>query len=513
MLLVGKRREIKRLIAAAESGDTHAMVDLAALLKEVGDSKGAETWLRRGADAGNAACMNRLGNLLDYENRLDEAEHWFRRATEAGDARSGYPLAYLLDKRGDVGGAEVYYRRAADTGDAASMGALGAFLYEKGDPEGAEVWLRRGADSGDGEAMRNLGVLLSRRGDLEAAEALYRRSVSAGSAKAMENLAYLLKQQGDRRGAESWYRRAADEGRASAMSNVGTLRWEDGDAREAEIWYRRALEHGDPTGCIGLGNVFETAGDLNGAEEWYQKAHEMGERVAPTCLERVRSKIWAEEHLDDVTFDTFGWEPSEREAGVRGWHAEGASVTEHFFLVPAHFDTLDAESIREELMGLLDAVESPTFSIQDLELPGQMAWAVPKDLPDQILLLDVECFEVPPAQCVVATQRSRRNGEVHYGLMVFILFAECFWTVTLEVEEGDDVGEREGAVAACILNGSTALNSPFDTFDPYDRKWDGIVPVEKDPLTRLRLLGARLRGSITLSPRTRELQPFQPTEE
>ena len=63
-------------------------------------------------------------------------------------------------------------------------------------------------------------------------------------------------------------------------------------------------------------------------------------------------------------------------------------------------------------------------------------------------------------------------------------------------------------MAQRILNRQAAADTPIDLFDPYDRQWDGIVPIEDDPLTRMRLLVARLRDSIRLHGGLAALEPF-----
>jgi len=58
----------------------------------------------------------------------------------------------------------------------------------------------------------------------------------------------------------------------------------------------------------------------------------------------------------------------------------------------------------------------------------------------------------------------------------------------LEIEEDADLGEREGAVARRILDENLGEEFPTIDFNPYERRWDGMLPIEDDPLTRLRLL-------------------------
>jgi hypothetical protein len=111
---------------------------------------------------------------------------------------------------------------------------------------------------------------------------------------------------------------------------------------------------------------------------------------------------------------------------------------------------------------------------------------------------------------VLIETRHRAQGHVHYSTTVSVLFAECFWSLGLEVHDDDPlVGEREGAVACHILDGATTLETPVIDLSPYDRKWDGIVPLEHDPLARMRELVARLRDSITLNREVLGFKPFR----
>ena len=155
-------------------------------------------------------------------------------------------------------------------------------------------------------------------------------------------------------------------------------------------------------------------------------------------------------------------------------------------------------------------MEPPTRHIDDLELPEWFGKRRPTIWPEHVSLLDVDCFEIRPARCVLATTRHRLHGTMHYSTGIFVLFDDCYWLLQLEIEEREDVDEREGAVAQRILKGNAAANAAIDIFDPYDRQWDGIVPVEDDPLTRMRLLVTRLRDSIRLNGGLAALEPFAP---
>ncbi len=79
----------------------------------------------------------------------------------------------------------------------------------------------------------------------------------------------------------------------------------------------------------------------------------------------------------------------------------------------------------------------------------------------------------------------------------------------LELEEDELVGEREGAVARHILE-LNAAEALIKEFNPYERRWDGLVALEDDPLTRMRVLVVELRASIMLGNELAELERFTP---
>lgn len=56
------------------------------------------------------------------------------------------------------------------------------------------------------------------------------------------------------------------------------------------------------------------------------------------------------------------------------------------------------------------------------------------------------------------------------------------------------------------------LTSTLPEFNPYEQKWDGIIPIENDPLTRLRVLVRQLKESMTLGGNLVELDPFLPLD-
>ena len=454
----------------AESGDVDAMARLASALEDGGDKAGAEIWYRRAAEAGDPQSMTYLGFQFHEEGDLAQAETWYRRAAKAGQPAAKYNLGCLFRDRGKLKKAEVWFLQAAEVGHPAAMNSLGRLLRERGDLEGAETWYRRAAETDDASAMAGLGYVMKQKGDLEEAEVWLRRAAEAGRTDAMNNLGDLLRDRGDFEGAEALHRQAAEAGNVFAMSNLGRRLRDKGDLVEAEIWYERAQE----------------AGSTFASDE----------------LVVLRRKLnYSDTKLDSIKFDTFGWPLSLNDDGVRKWIGDDAFLAEVFVDAPPDFESWDLDETRQQVTDSMELLESPTFRLEDFGPPEGVPEVIRKQmerLPTQVNLLEIELVEIARARCIVITTRHRANGDVHYSCSMMLLFAECYWILQLEVEEHGLVGAREGAVARAVREASTTSQPSMTEFDPYERRWDGIVPIEEDPLTRLRFLVDRLRNSIQL---------------
>jgi TPR repeat protein len=430
------------------------------------------------ADGGDNDAMYRMGNLLLGQGDLEGAEAWYRQAAESGNTRAMHNLAIVLAEKGDLTGAEAWYRRAARVGHASSMSNLGSILKEGGDLDGAEKWYRRAAGGGNAYAMSNLGLLLAERGDLTGAQEWYLQAADMGNTGAMHNLGYMLAQKGDLDGAEAWYREAVKGGNRSTMINLGMLRQDRGDVMAAEAWFRRAVDAGVEKG--------------------------EGKLLA------LEAKLRSDDDLDDMAFDTFGWEMNRNRDKFRQWRTDDASLAVTYFDRPPDFTSWDPAQIRDGLAEMLGQLGAPGARLDELTLPDWIWSHVPTEIPEQISMLEIACFEVRSARCVLAVSRHRLHGTVRYSAGLFVLFGSCFWLLKLSIEEHEIVGEREGAVARQFLERSLASEFPLGEFDPYDRRWDGIVPIEDDPLTRMRILVDQLRESITFGDRVAGLEPFAP---
>jgi TPR repeat protein len=526
--------ELDRLRQEAESGDSHAIREFAERLAGEGDVEGAKEWYLRSANNGDPQSMNILGIYLAQQGDLDGAEDWYRRAMDLGLSASMVNLGQLLAKRGDLADAEILYRRGADAGNKLAMGRLADLLRENGDLDGAESWYRRSAEAGLPQSMNNLGLLLKIRGDLEGATTWFRRALDAGASSAADQLGWLLNQGGDPAGAievfrvgadagrpismsglgvllsvagdaeeaETWLRRGADTGDTYAMGNLGAFLIQKGEREEAETCFRRAAENGNLKAMVDLGHVLLDNGDLKGARAWYEQAARHGDAKAIEALALVKKKFEITDRwLEVIGFETFGWPMTQNDDGFRRWTGDSnASLKEQFHSFPLPLpSSLDPGDIRQSFMELQGLAESPSFTIDDLDIPEQMRKHVPAELPEQISLLEISVFEIDAARCVFTIIRHRAHEHVHYSASFTLPFAERWWLLGLEVhEDQSQTGEREAAVARHLLNSHATADVPLETFDPYDRQWDGIDDPALDPLTRLRVLAIRLRDSIQI---------------
>lgn len=125
-------------MAAAESGDPHAMYVYGDLLRHEGDAE-ARAWLERAALAGNP------------------------------DAMQG--LAFVLRDAGETASAVMWLRRAAGHGSHEAMFNLGVIYFHSGAPDIARQWWEHAAAAGNLAAIHNLGTLLGQaRAESAAAE-------------------------------------------------------------------------------------------------------------------------------------------------------------------------------------------------------------------------------------------------------------------------------------------------------------------------------------------------------
>jgi hypothetical protein len=380
---------------------------------------------------------------------------------------------------------------------------------EAGDEAGAEVWFTKAAEMGNASAMNSLGFLWKQRGGLKKAEAWYQRAAELGDLRAIENLAYELKTSGRSSEAEKWGRRGAEMGSAFAMNLLGNLMTDRGDVDSAEEWYEKASGGGNRDAMVNFGRACQNHGDFVTAELWFRQALEAGDSDAAESLASLKKVVESSLDLDAISFTTFGWKLALCQENVRAWREDSATLTERYFDIAPDFTSFDEASIRESLLELQEYVASTSFDVADLEVPEQFG-KFDLTMIGQTSLLEVESFKVGHAKCIGVLTRHRSEEEIHFAFATFVIFQDRFWMLGIELVDEALAGKREGEVARLLLDQIEPVEVSEQKFDPYERKWDGLIPIEDDPLTRIHILSLELRNSIRLGEPTHSLEPFVP---
>jgi TPR repeat protein len=537
---VSEEISFEETMADASSGNPDAMVKLADAYVRREDADSAENWYEKAAELGNVEGMYRLGDLLEARNEFQAAENWFREGAILGDSYSMYSYGFRLAERGDTDGAEDWYLKSADLGQVGAMNQLAYLLAAKGDTEGAEDWYRRSAELGSAYAMQglgsllkqsdpeqaeqwfreaalkgrvfsmnSLGVLLRDRGDLDEAHEWFLKAAEDGMVDAIDNLAYSFDNRGEKEAAEQWIRRATEKNSGYAWNFLGNALLARDEAVEAEDAFLRAVEFGYNDSLLTLGRMSRSRGERIEAELLFRRAAELEVPGAEEALKGLEGALRSAETMDAITFDTFGWTLTKDTEDLRGWRGKGAVLIEKYLATDFPFTSYNDEELRAEFSELMAQMNSPTFQASDLEIFEKFGIIDAEHIPKQGSLLDLKRFKLDNANCLVSISRHRMHEEVHYASSILICFAECSWLLGIELDEPELVGAREAAVARLEIDERGLGFSDGDSLDPYDPRFDGLIPIEEDPLTRIRQLTKTLIDSLRLGEVALRLDPLE----
>ncbi|WP_135231574.1 sel1 repeat family protein [Nocardia sp. CS682] len=229
--------------AAAELGNTAAMLELARLLNEMHRTDEAPEWEERAAVLGDTSALITLSRRLrDDPDRWAEVVAPTRQSAAAGNALAMVSLAYVAEDRGAIDEAEMWYQNASYV-DADLTRFLHQFYFGNG-MFMSDEYTQKAAEAGDPRAMSFHASSLHSAGEAGAAEQWYRRAIAAGDKLATIGLANLLVSEDRATEAEDWCRKAADSGYMLAALHMGSLLRERGADSEAGYWYRLAADAG-----------------------------------------------------------------------------------------------------------------------------------------------------------------------------------------------------------------------------------------------------------------------------
>lgn len=190
------RFAVRLYTAAADAGDTRALREAAALLKDAGRLEEAIGWLHGRVGTNGHAALRETARLLAEMGRVDEAVDLFERAAGTGDTGARWAAAGLLARAGRVEDAVGLYRRAVDTGDTSSLWGAARLLKRTGRAHEVLAWLQPRAEAGDRFALLEAARLAEEIGRTEQAIAWYRRAADTGSHLALWETVRLLRHTG-----------------------------------------------------------------------------------------------------------------------------------------------------------------------------------------------------------------------------------------------------------------------------------------------------------------------------
>lgn len=192
--------------------------------------------------------------------------------------------------------------------------------------------------------------------------------------------------------------------------------------------------------------------------------------------------------LDTISFDTFAWPLESDDGEARVWFGDDVLLSEHFFALPPDLTSMDSADLRDLYERLLaeaggDGEDNRTSLILEIES-------------DPTLPVVRTLFRLP------LPDRYTFIGSLTVPL------AECNWVIRLQAFEGSLTGVREALAfnQAHREHGDGSFEELLGSFDPYDRRWDGIVP--GDPLTTVRKYLDRVQASVQCRPEFYDRTPF-----
>jgi hypothetical protein len=190
--------------------------------------------------------------------------------------------------------------------------------------------------------------------------------------------------------------------------------------------------------------------------------------------------------LDTLTFDTFDFALESDDGDSRIWLGDGVVLSEHFFALPPDLPGLDPVDLRTTYESLISGV-------------ADVEWRT---------ALLVEVASDPSVPLVRVVLRLPEIDRYSFLGSLTVPLAGCSWVLKFEAAEQGMTGVRE-TIAFDRAMREAGGQGPDDvraSFDPYDRRWDGIVP--DDPLSEVRDHLDRLQASLRLAPVFHEQSPF-----
>ncbi|MEU9992497.1 protein kinase [Streptomyces sp. NPDC048045] len=302
--------------AAAEAGDTQAMVRLGELLeKEPEGLEEALKWFGLAAakkHPGARRDVARVRSSMAAVRPMTRGE-WsvlgkHHAAALAGGVHAMLALAGWYQKQKRMEDALGWYLRAAESGHSHGMLQAAELLDKIPDRRSeALTWYRKAADAGNEEAKYRVGRRLRREGQSSEALDLFRSAGGEGHVPSMIAAAEILEHMAQRSEALEWYGLAADRGHAKGLREAERLRAAQAQSPEPvsptapvpEESLRQSADRVDPGPALGRkdpsvlalvrsgAKTDERSGRLDEALRKYLQAEQLGDTAATRDVARL----------------------------------------------------------------------------------------------------------------------------------------------------------------------------------------------------------------------------------
>lgn len=235
---------------AAARGVPESRARLGGVLAQLGKTKKAERELQRAiSEEGDSAAMGNLATVLINRGDYRGAAHWARQAVGMGEIRANAVLGDALEELGDLPLAVGAWREGASSGEPFCQYRLGKWHKSLGELEDAERHLRAAADSEIAEAACQLATLLEESERHEESVERLKQAATLGHGHANCVLGTIALDEGDFDGAERAWSMAFAQGHTDAAGRLSRiLMAQPGRRKEAADWLRRARGVNDNAG-------------------------------------------------------------------------------------------------------------------------------------------------------------------------------------------------------------------------------------------------------------------------
>lgn len=158
--------------------DPRAMLDLALLLKDEGDSEGYNTLVEKSALGGIAEAMGLLSIQFRDEGDTKKARFWREKAAQAGQPLSMFELALELKSEGNQAGYLKWTEQAALKWNKAAMCVWATCLAEQGLFEKARHYASEAFKKGYPNGLVVEAIIVAKQKKDDEAERLFKKAVS-----------------------------------------------------------------------------------------------------------------------------------------------------------------------------------------------------------------------------------------------------------------------------------------------------------------------------------------------